>query len=51
MEELPEVRAVSDAGFEDCAHARPGSKRQVLLVDRETLEAIELQPVVLDAID
>ena len=44
MEELPEVRAVVDAGFEGCAHARPGSKRQVLLVDRETLEAMDLRP-------
>lgn len=44
MEELPEVRAVGDAGFEGCAHARPGGKRQVLLVDRETLEAMKLTP-------
>jgi len=44
MEELSEVHAVVDRGFESCAHGRPGSKRQVLLVDRETLEAMELQP-------
>jgi MOSC domain-containing protein YiiM len=44
MEELSEVRAVDDAGFEGCAHARPAGKRQVLLVDRETLEAMDLQP-------
>jgi MOSC domain-containing protein YiiM len=44
MEELSEVRAVGDAGFEGCAHARPGSKRQVLLEDRETLEAMDLRP-------
>lgn len=44
MEELAEVRAVTDAGFEGCAHARPASKRQVLLVDRETVEAMELRP-------
>jgi MOSC domain-containing protein YiiM len=44
MEELSEVRAVGDAGFEGCAHARTGSKRQVLLVDRETLEAMDLRP-------
>lgn len=44
MEELSEVRAVGDKGFEGCAHGRPGSKRQVLLVDRETLEAMELRP-------
>jgi hypothetical protein len=47
MEELTEVRAVSGAGFEDCAHARSGSKRRVLLVDRETLEAMELRPGIL----
>jgi MOSC domain-containing protein YiiM len=44
MEELPKVRAVIDTGFEGCAHARPGGKRQVLLVDRETLEAMDLLP-------
>lgn len=44
MEELSEVQAVGDRGFEDCAHGRPGSKRQVLVVDRETLEAMDLQP-------
>lgn len=44
MEELSEVRALDDIGFEGCAHARPASKRQVLLVDRETLEAMNLQP-------
>jgi MOSC domain-containing protein YiiM len=47
MEELPEVRAVNDSGFDGCAHARIGSKRQVLLVDRETLEAMDLQPGIL----
>ena len=47
MEELSEVHAMSDSGFEGCAHARPGSKRQVLLVDRETLEATELRPGIL----
>ncbi len=44
MEELPETQAVRDSGFEDCAHARPGGKRQVLLVDRETLDAMSLRP-------
>ena len=44
MEDLSEIRAVDDAGFEGCAHARPGGKRQVLLVDRETLEAMNLRP-------
>jgi MOSC domain-containing protein YiiM len=44
MEELSEAVALADAGFEGCSHARPGSKRQVLLVDRETLEAMNLSP-------
>jgi MOSC domain-containing protein YiiM len=44
MEEVSEVRAIEDTGFAGCAHARPGSKRQVLLVDRETLEAMDLKP-------
>jgi len=47
MEELSEVRAMTDAGFEGCAHARPGRSRQVLLVDGETLDAMELHPGVL----
>lgn len=44
MEELREARAVPGFGLEDCAHARPGENRQVLLVDRETLEAMDLKP-------
>ena len=44
MEALAEVRVVDDHGFEGCAHAQPGGKRQVLLMDRETLEAMDLQP-------
>jgi len=45
MEELEEVGMIANVGLEGCAHARPGGgPRQVLLVDRETLEAMELQP-------
>jgi len=47
MEELLEVRAVSDSGFEGCAHASPGKTRQVLLVDKETLEAMDLRAGIL----
>jgi len=43
MEELSEI-VVRDSGFEGCAHGRPGSKRHVLLIDRETLEAMDLKP-------
>ena len=44
MEELAEVRVMTDFGFEACAHARPGGTRQVLIVDRETLDAMDLRP-------
>ena len=44
MEELPEALALEDVGLEGCAHARPQGKRQVLLMDRETLDLFELAP-------
>jgi len=45
MEELDEVQVITNTGLEGCAHARPGGgPRQVLLVDRETLEAMDLRP-------
>lgn len=44
MEELREALAVEDVGLEGCAHARPQSKRQVLLMDEETLAAFGLVP-------
>ena len=44
MEELREERILADFGMEGCAHAQPGGNRQILLVDRETLEAMELRP-------
>jgi MOSC domain-containing protein YiiM len=44
MEEVPEICAVEHAGFQGCAHARPGGKRQLLLVDQETLDAMNLRP-------
>jgi MOSC domain-containing protein YiiM len=47
MEELDEARVLDDFGIEGCAHARAGSKRQVLLVDRETLDAMALRPGIL----
>jgi MOSC domain-containing protein YiiM len=47
MEELQEAQVVNDFGLQGCAHARPGKKRQVLLVDKETLEAMDLQPGIL----
>ena len=47
MEELQEVRILADFGLEGCAHAKPGGLRHVLLMDRETLEAMELAPGIL----
>jgi MOSC domain-containing protein YiiM len=44
MEELDEAEAVTNFGIAGCAHARPNGKRQVLLMDRETLEAFDLLP-------
>ena len=44
MEETAEIQALADFGLEGCAHARTGSPRQVLLMDSETLEAMDLQP-------
>jgi MOSC domain-containing protein YiiM len=43
MEQLETARALAESGLEGCAHARPG-KRQVLLMDRETLSFFHLQP-------
>ncbi len=43
MEELAEVVVAEDFGLEGCAHARPG-KRQVLLMDEETLRSFGLAP-------
>lgn len=44
MLEQAEVRAVANRGFEGCAHARTGSKRQVLLVESETILGLGLSP-------
>jgi MOSC domain-containing protein YiiM len=44
VREVPEARALADWGLEGCAHARRGSKRQVLLMDSETLAEMDLHP-------
>jgi MOSC domain-containing protein YiiM len=44
MEELREAKLIMDSGLEGCTHANPKGKRQVLLVDRETLDFMNLQP-------
>ncbi len=44
MEKLATARAVENSGLQGCAHARSGGKRQVLLVDAETLGSLNLVP-------
>jgi MOSC domain-containing protein YiiM len=44
MREVESATAQADQGLEDCRHGRAGSRRQVLLVDSETLEGFGLQP-------
>jgi MOSC domain-containing protein YiiM len=44
MQELRTAQVIENAGFEGCVHARPNGRRQVLLVDSETLAAMELTP-------
>jgi len=44
MAEAESVDVICDRGFANCAHGRSGSKRQVLVVDKETLDAMNLQP-------
>lgn len=39
-----EILAVEDHGLAGCAHARPGGKRQVLLMDVETLQELGVAP-------
>lgn len=44
MREVEEITALENRGFAGCIHGRPGSRRQVLLMDMETLEAFGLSP-------
>jgi MOSC domain-containing protein YiiM len=44
MQEVWEAHALTNTGLQGCAHARPGSPRQILLVDSETLDAVSLSP-------
>lgn len=41
------VQALEDAGLEGDHHARPGSRRQVLLVEHEVLDTLDLKPGVI----
>ncbi len=44
MKEVEEVEAIENKGLRGCIHGRPGSKRQVLLMDVETLDKLDLKP-------
>lgn len=44
MQEVEQAEAIADKGFRGCIHGRHGSKRQVLLMDSETLERINIAP-------
>jgi hypothetical protein len=47
MQEVATAAALADFGFVGCAHAKKNSLRQVLLVDKETLDAMQLRPGVI----
>jgi hypothetical protein len=47
MKAVDQAMAVADRGFEGCLHSRQSSKRQLLLVDGETLDKFDLVPGVL----
>jgi MOSC domain-containing protein YiiM len=44
MTPLDSGRAIEGHGLDGCAHARPGTKRQVLFASAEHLEAVGVEP-------
>jgi MOSC domain-containing protein YiiM len=44
MHEVSEAEVIKDKGLKGCIHGRPGNKRQVSLMDRETLDKFGLVP-------
>jgi MOSC domain-containing protein YiiM len=44
MKEVEEAELIENKGLRGCIHGRPGNKRQVLLMDRETLGRFGLPP-------
>jgi MOSC domain-containing protein YiiM len=44
MQEVEQAEAIADKGFRGCIHGRRGSKRQVLLMDSETLGRFDIAP-------
>jgi MOSC domain-containing protein YiiM len=47
MVEIEQTEAITALGFAGCVHGKKNGNRQVLLVDQETLEAMDLQPGVI----
>jgi len=44
MKEVDEAEAVPNKGLKGCIHGRPNSKRQVSLMDSETLQKLSILP-------
>ena len=44
MDARDRVQAIAGHGLEGCAHARPGTKREVLFASRVHLDALGIQP-------
>jgi MOSC domain-containing protein YiiM len=44
MKEVEAAEAIADKGFKGCIHGRPGSERQVSMIDLETLEKLGVSP-------
>ncbi len=44
MQPVAVAQAVADFGLEGDRHAKAGSRRQVLLIEKETLDALDLAP-------
>jgi MOSC domain-containing protein YiiM len=44
MDARDTAKAIVGHGLEGCAHARPGTKREVLFASREHLDALDLEP-------
>lgn len=44
MKSVEEAEAIENKGFKGCIHGRPGSKRQISLMDLETLEKLGIPP-------
>jgi len=44
MDPVDPATVAADMGLEGCRHAKPGSRRQVLLIEEEILNELDLQP-------